>query len=567
MDRRRAICVPRIMEEGQMTHTRPRLFVSIAVSIICCASLALSQNPAEKQYAELQQATRMMPIFEEIATVEDPVMRIHLRSTILSFVYTQRIAGVYDIADVEVKRLFEDIAANRKLLSDLRVSLWLGQMMVEMRKSRPSLASELEAMLTVEDIARIDLNSLSVEPPPPPATVLAVATRLMARIRSGEKAQPGRTPLRLFVDRIHKRDPAIADRVLTAALEQDEKVGDAANSYTFSLVLNVSPLPPTESAELRKRFLTIIFNYAKKSIAGPEPDRSRAGVLLGKYKNVLREFAPEYLAEAVTLHDAYLAGRSATVIKYEETQKRLLASEDPIAAALLEVDKEEDANRKLGLIQFAVGQAVLRKEFDRAVDALMLSPPHSSAMENYRDYQLYRQIGVQALEAKDYDAVAYVLSRFEDPGYRASFMGEVASRKVREPNNTAEVNQLIHGAFKLLETNPVTNDSPSHAFRSVYPAFFLGNIEGFDAARRAIAIINKLPAPTAEQKPGGKEYQRYSDTVGVGVAGSLTAVFGWIMSREPDVAVFRVQEIRSRPYKLAAMIAIERGRQYKLPTK
>jgi len=533
---------------------------AFVISIIFLLTpVTLAQPNAAKDYENLQQALRLLPILEEVNKLEDAAMRTFLRYTILEFVYSQNIAGVFETADSEVLRFYDELSKSRKLFSPYRVDQWQNVLLTGLRKYRPHLAKQIEAVyLANEDTSLADHMELLSN-----GKVSEIVDRTIERIRRGGSVGS----VAALEQTVRKKDPTSADRILAAIIERDEGVSRDSIPLSYRISFENLMRPPG-SPELRLRYIRFVVKLARIKIADEKnkPAATVAITILKSNLDRIKELSPDLYPEAQALLATVRTRMTPAEIEWDNASRRINESDDKPGRAVIEAEATDDLQRKDSFLFWAMRLAVEAKQFRRAVDIAMKARPGPEANPTTRDMNIWFTVMRGAVRAKDLESADYAVSHIESDVVRAAALSEFA-REFVGTGRHVEAIERIRGALKLLENNELDRRHASYAFNPVYPAFLIGTNDGSDTLRRAIAIANRLPAQKPDERVGTEGYMRYADSVLIATASAVSSSFNWLSSRDSGMAEFRAQEIAYRPWKLMAHISIERNRRHPLPQK
>ena len=179
------------------------------------------------------------------------------------------------------------------------------------------------------------------------------------------------------------------------------------------------------------------------------------------------------------------------------------------------------------------------------------------------DLLLGHTIETAALLDKDFDRASLAASSIRSQVRRSEALAELGNQLARA-GRKKEALKPIRESIKLLDE--ATDIAPvSVIFAPVPGALIADAYEGFNAARHAISVINRLPEPAGDERIGGRDYTKYSESVSLPLAAGVYYCFGWISSNNPTVAEAQMNELQSGHLKILARIAIERNRPHAVP--
>ncbi|MFT3745886.1 MAG: hypothetical protein QM785_16555 [Pyrinomonadaceae bacterium] len=479
-----------------------------AAGLMTAALLALSaysqnQTKEEKEYTNLQQGYRLVPMLAEANAVEEPSMRNLLRFTILQYVYSANIVSVFDTTDGETLKFYEDIATLYKQFPSPRVRGWQIELLNALRSNRPHLAKEVETRFLVDvDTSQADYVELITS-----KNVREIAERTIDRLRRGAavEAYP-----RLEVT-VRKADTALADRMRLAAIERDEKLVDRI-PFTYQVV---SPKTlSAESMDFQKRFLRLIVRFAKEKLAGEKDANSYnlALQLVKPYSERIKELMPDLYIEAKALMAKAQSRKTPEQIRQEDVMGRIEASSNRAAQALIEAEAAEPGKARAGALIVAMRYAVSEKEFGPAAELAPVIRAIKEADVVLLDNTLWNQVVKPAAAAKEYGAAEYAAAQIGSEVIRGAAIGDLARELGLNGKREAAI-ERIREAMKLFEKNDLDRKEANHPFLLVYPAFVSGIEEGFLASRRAIAMANRLPAQRPDEMFGKEGYPVYAEFV------------------------------------------------------
>lgn len=533
-----------------ISQTAGKCFVAFVVVVV----LALSAFPqADKDQERFRQAERILPILLEADSVDDPAMRALIRYECLTFIYQQKLPVIQERADTEVLKFYAELVPDKRPIR-YRVNDWQNRLLVLLRKNRPEVAKQVEATYLInEDISSAELTEVGQA-----GNIREVVGRIMERMRRDVYV----SLLSSIEEVVRRKNPAEADRLVNAAFEESERPGSTRLPILSLLWHRPPEFFESWSPYLRTRYLRLIINAVRSNTNKPDNDpvlKTAKAALNRNYDNIVR-FAPEMVADAGALRMP-THQRSTPTSDSDETHRRIDTSVDKIKQAILEADSVSDNWTKYQLLSRAMTHAAQVKQFARAVEIAESARKYVEPSSTVVDWDLWMRVLPRALDHRDLDAANLIISGIKSDVQKAGALADLARLHARA-NRKDEAVKLVRQAYTLLEKNSSAAVPTSVIFHLVDPAFLVESGEGFDAARRSIALANRLPEPKPEERIGGSGYQTYADHVLMPLGISIGATFRWIASNDISLAAVREQDLKHRSWRLLARIAIEQKRRH-----
>jgi hypothetical protein len=507
---------------------------------------------SEKDDERFRQAERLLPILLEADSVDDPALRALIRFECLEFIYGQKHPSLQVRTDSKVLEFYAELVPGKRPIRSDRINRWQNELLILLRRNRPDLAKQVEATyLKNEDVSSAELQEIWHS-----GNVRDVVERTIDRLSRDVYV----FSLSSIEEAVRTKDPDEADRLVNSAFDESERPG----SVRLPILTLVWHRPPEFfekwSPHLRTRYLKLIITAVRSNTDKPGSDsvlRTAKGALNRNYDN-FRRYAPEMVADA----DALImpSPRAMSNFDSDESRRRIETSIDKVKQALWEADSVSDNWTKYQLLSQAMTHAAETKQFARAVEIAESARKYVSSPATTVDYDLWMRVLPRALDNKDSGAATLIISKISSDVSKAGALADLALVHARASRKD-EALRLIKQAYLILEKNTSALVPASVIFQLVDPAFIAESGEGFEAARRSIALVNRLPEQKPEERIGGPQYESYAERVLIPIGTSMGSTFSWMASKDITVAEALEQDLSYRPWKLLARIAIEQNRR------
>ncbi len=539
--------------------------IKIVLSIVAFAVFATVADsvpsavaqPANEREA-FTRAERLLPLLLEADSIEDPAMRVLIRYECLEFIYQYKIPAVHERADAEVLRFYAELTPEKRPVR-YRLNGWQNSLLKLLRKTRPELASKIElAFLKDEDTSPAEWFEVTQA-----GNVNGVVDRIIEKMRRGVYL----SDLPSIEAAVRRKDPVQADRLINAAFE----VSEMPNPVRLPILEVMWHRPPESfekwSPQLRSRYLRLIIHVVKASTGRNDMEsvrRAAKEALNRNYEN-FRRYAPELVADAESLNRPDSL-RAMGEFDRDASRRTIELSVDKVKQALIEAERATGNWDKYLLHSQAMEYAALSKEFARAVEISDVAHTSVSPANAAVDWDLRNRVLPHALSVGDLAAANSIISKINSDDAKAGALADLARFHARAKRSD-EALKLVRQAYGLLDRDPYAQVPTTVIFDLVDPAFLVDSKEGFDAARRSIALANRLPNPKPDERIGGRLYRTYADHTLVPFGASILNTFRWMALKDIAAAETTEPVLKHRHWRILARLAIEKNRSHRSASK
>ncbi|REJ75405.1 MAG: hypothetical protein DWQ47_07980 [Acidobacteria bacterium] len=516
-----------------------------------------SKQKAAEVYENRQRALSLILFDSKIKSLDDAPMRCLALHQVVRFLAESGPKDLYPYARDAAEGCLDETLRKADEFTDSAIGWHRGQSINLIRKIDKEGADALEEKYPIRGWAKSMARSMELRASDDPT---AVAAKVITEIRTGSVP----SGLSTFISSLRRKNADLANAVLEAVIVHYEGRLNSLGAEPDLMYISFEFLRATASPGLRERFLLLALNIGRRAIA----DRSSEGFtrfavqMLGLSIPLLEKHLPAVLEEAKSIELTLRTTQSEYDRLAQAAFDRIKESDDKLAAIIAEAEAAEDEKLRNLLwrqaAQVANGEGKLRI----AVDATLKLDGFSARV--FGRLMLVNTIPRKAFRADDIETIDYILEVVEDAGYRAEVCFFVAGQKTKEGPNPYAVTYFKRG-LELLERMSNESDSLRSYSRAVDLAIKLDEGDVFAIARDAVASINRLPGPTAEEleKEDGKATYVFGTLSGS--ANNVMRIFDVISKEDPDQAYTISQGIQRRDLRLMAEISVEKFKKYPLP--
>ncbi len=513
-------------------------------------------------------AARLLSMEMEIRTIPDPAMRCRLRLDILSFIYLKKIRSQYAAAEPMVSAFFDDVdqIIHMEGTPDHKTSM--GHDLLGMiQKHAPETAKKFAQRYKLDAIgSEKDYEDLQAG-----ADASQVGDRVAAEIRNGV------IPAHLsdIFNRVLSKDSYAAQRLAGAMLASTDERSES--SRIAILVDAIEKRPPDKrlpvSDDMRRNFYRLVIDLARKRIAATKPATSEYAVTypLEVVLSGIKELDPALYTEARSVMEQGRKALTPQKLALAELSDRIMASDDPLAAAIEQAYTATDPKLRDAIWVLAASLACRGEQWKRAVDLIMNADPdlNDPKQRGGRDVLIDTMIARRAAEKKDYSAIEYAIGRIVDPVVKARSMFIVGSEISRWSYNRPEERERalakITGAFRAVGKGAIRPDDICWANSGAKDLMRMKGVNQRDAweiAMQVVEFANHAPVPDVATVTRSNVPKTY-DTDAV-MAGTLCIkdLFEKIAPPTAESSTNLAELLNMREWRLTALIQIETRRAY-----
>jgi hypothetical protein len=509
-----------------------------------------------EEFQNRQRAFNLSILKSDIKLVDDTAMRCFLRVQIMRFIFEKKVTDYFETANSLGMECLDDIVDPENKVSESQSSSWKREVVALLRINSPTAAIKAEKKYPPAesdwDEANYDELNMGGDP-------AAIANRVVAKIATGT-LEPS---ISFLIDKLKEKDPPSAWRVLDAIVgyyETHPVIKEWDSTLTF---LNSDFLDETTPIFIKKRYFYLVLKLSENALTAPDDKNLfRMAVDLLKWAlPKIREILPEAYPQALALYSALNSRRSDHERETAEVYRRIEESKDKLAQTISEAESAQSKDLKSSLFQDAAKLAVKEKKFRLATDLMIKIEYPSSAYAPYRQYFLINDVLNGALKEKDLDSAEYVIEKIEQPLDRGRAILMIVTKLVELKDNPRALDKL----YDALKPTENADNSPGKVrimLSAVPVALKLDRSKAFDVASSAIKVINRLPTPNPEDKPGTDKRNMYIDQVLLANAYNLRSAFTLLGKTDMSLAYPVSQSLQLRDLRLVTQIALETERIY-----
>ncbi len=574
-----------IFEPGKSVIKQFLPLVGWCLTVLIFAGLSQAQNPKqaptpeqrrdaaatkeESDYQNLQRARHLLMLKNDIKGLEDASMRCTARLEIVRFIFGNDVRDEFDSAESMAIDFFEDIANSPVEIPAVSADRFKNQILAVFRQRSPDFAAKvLKKYMPQADTSVADINELDSGTDPG-----VIASRTAAKIAAGNVSDYVLT----IYNQLRDRDPVAANKVLEALLGYFERTQDTSK---FSLLLDFlrsNYVAATTPAELKVRYLRFVIERSRRQIGDPDTGPTARFVLrmLKDALPLIQDSIPPLFVEAQAMFvilDNRLNQNQSNRAR-NDAYARIEASDDRLQQIITEAEAETDVGFRDFLWAWAAKIALERKDLKMAVDLILKVSPTANGftmdadgISADHDGFLLHDALKAAIRLKDFEFCDYIVGKIQNDGYRSDGLLTLASA-LSVAGNRDQAFETLTAALKLIEKEDASSDTVRHFLGVVPTALKIDKAAGFETARAAVKMVNRLPTPSAEDKVGTPARGKYVLLTLQMISMSAAPTFKVLAQNNIGLTDSVVDEIKLKPVKLMAEIVVEAERKYPMPPK
>lgn len=531
----------------------------ISLGLTSFAHLSVQGQPTGKAvlYQNQQRAFNLNILRPEIKLVEDAPMRCFLRIQIMRFIFVNKISDYNETANSIATECLEDTVNNSNQFSESQSNWIKNDILSLLRKYSPDLAAKAEKKYFTANSSVYDELGLD-QGTDPNLFVDKIILKIAANgIPSGTLA---------IVDKLSKINPNAEFRLLSAVLSYYEShYKETYSGHTFE-ILSSDYLDGATPIELRKRFHNFTVKLGEAAISDPNnADLLRVFLYVMVYALPdIKQLSPDLYPKASTLYFSLNSKKSQREKERDEVLARIRESKDKLAQAISEAESAEEKDLKNTLWLHASQYALDQKKYRLSAELRLKMDIDDKTFKWAQNFFLIENILNPVLKDNDIESAEYVVNLVDDPDKKSEGIFKIAAKLVELKKQDGAFDKLNEG-LKMVEKMDTGQPKIRQMLSAIPIALKIDKTRAFDIASEAVKVINRLPTPGPDDKPGSAARQKYVETVLTTVSHNLETAFRLLGKENMALAEPTSQGIQLKEWQLGVRIALEKERLYPLP--
>ena len=525
---------------------------------VCCLVVLINtmgagqQIPRHSGNGGLRADALVDDVSRQIKSLDEPALRVFLRLQVARLLWEGKTEDAHK-AEMVATEALADIQEHQAEIPSLHLRSYQKDLLALLQLRAPDTAARLIKLYGLEEKGGGNQIETAYSMLDSKEGVKLAVQKVSAILQSGADAGP---LLLFFLHRLSQEQPTELPRLLTEILAAEErKSASAAVKHLYLLVefyvRNETP------ADIRTRFLNLIVKATRGSTASPDTEE------LSSAYNLLRITLPLIKTQQPSLYSLASAQMAAVaarvpheIIDRMALDERISQSPDPLSQMINEAETSRDSSLKNDLLRDAANLALNKGKLRSAVDLVMRVESDWEYHVLWRNQFLDRVVD-DALEKKDTDSADYSIIKIHSPLRRSSAIQKVAIYFIESKDMVSALERL-NTAWKLIDS--AENDSAKAvALLDIVPVF--ARVDGQripELAQSAIKVLNNIPGPNPEDKPGSDARENYIKTQ-IGLAYNIIPAFQSLARRDEIGALGLANALQRPGLKTAAIFGVSVG--------
>jgi len=528
----------------------------LAAIVVGLMPIVSSAQAVDSTYENAQRAKALLSLENEIKSLPDVEVRSQLRFNILEFIYSSEVRSEYANAEAILITLFEEMAANEKLLV-YRNPFWRNRTVLLLRKQDAETAKKIEAKyVPIVDTSTEDSDAIR-----PGVNFNEVVERTIEGLN---KRQDLGSVINIY-ERVRRYSPESGSRILDAALNVSEEQPVPRNAATLDRMIDqvLNPPAPTVSPEHLLKYYRILVTASRVELGKGTADGAYVATM-GSLRSALPKIKAVDLrlySEAQSIVSKYRTLISKNQLAREEAEDRIEAATDKLERAIVEAEGA-GPDLKDYLWGRASQIASIQKNYKQAVDLLMKAKPTvgTNDQPGTRDLQLsYLANRAQNLDGGE--AARYAIGFIQDDTLRARTLLEYAFEYGRMTyTERPKAVEMAYDAIGQLERAGPTPDSICTVgnIRHIVPPLAVG-----DLVARTVRLVNMVQPGDLSVKAGNIDQKTIAMRPLTRMLPCVSYLFRPILNMPPS-DLDLVNQIKVKEWRLTARIEVEKARRFPL---
>jgi hypothetical protein len=531
--------------------------MAVTLLLLCWSSSSGQQAvSAEAQFRRQRAEALLGSVSGQIKGLDEPAVRVFLRLRASKFLWAEKNATSSRAAEAMAAEALADIQEHGNEIPGLYVKLFRKEVLAALQLHAPTLAAQLAERYKLEAAAggfETAYEMLGSK------DGTARAAELMGRnIQSG--AERSDSNLDFFLSRLDESDTAATNRLLADLLNVAERApGNYPVSFLFG-VANKYLYRAATPADLKARFMTLFIRASANPASMSQADQTLAYNLLRANLRSIESTLPTLYAQASAQVSALGSALPAPSPAREVADESIRGSADQLSQTIAEADAAKEDGLRNELLERAARAALSEGRLTLAVDLIMkvksLDEKRTEEFDTYRD-QFLGDVIRGGVARKDYDALAYAAERIQDPLRRAAGLQRLAVY-FSETKDVPRAMGVLTDALKLVESAKDDARKATALLNLAVVCLKVDEARAFPTASAALKIIDGLPGPALEAKPGGEARLAYVQTL-LQISYTIVPVFQ-LLAQKDELGTFSVANSLHTPeLKASAMLGAATG--------
>lgn len=457
----------------------------------------------------LEAESLVIELRAQLKEIKEPAIRVFLGIQLASFLWGDggnSILSSSSIAREVALRALSDLKENRAEIPPSYAELCRNDLMALFKLRAPSLYEELDrqAEKAGSDRNPIRVASELLDSGASNSSAIDVVTQSLS---SG--VVPGDS-LVFFLFRLQEKSPKDMPRVLQAILLIEERKPGTIDFYTFSAMRSFflkDEVPPS----LKSRFLAAIISGAETAQARWEQGEvSFAYQLLVQTRPAISTLAPQLASRSEILISSLRSRLDQLALERIDIDQRIRQGDDLLSQLMLEADAAKHDSLRRELRRRAAQAAFDKGQFKLAVD-LEASASDDGNISDWRD-QFLGDIVVRSIKDKDLEIAEYAAGKMRSPLNKAKAKQKMALYW-HENQNMVQARESLNEAASLILSSNNSYDKAKLLLSIAVTFRKIDELRVLEIATAAVDVINRLPQPGLEEKPGSKVYNDYIEEI------------------------------------------------------
>ncbi|MDT4953065.1 MAG: hypothetical protein QOJ02_1203 [Acidobacteriota bacterium] len=508
------------------TRTGSSLFQGgtiIQCLLACCliligGSLSVGQQPGQNdaRHARQRAEALLSKLPDQIKLMDEPTMRVFLRLRIVKFLWDNKLENLSDTTEEMAAEALADIQKYEKEIPELYESSFRSELLALLQLHAPALAARLTE--------RYGLNETHIQADTAHQLLYTKDGMKRAVEMMREIIRTGQLPpnIEFFLSDLEDAQPAETISLLADLLTIEER-RPGTISWENIFLLKHFYISKNAPPELQARFLTLLINKSSRLSILPQQDRTVAYRLLAATLPKIQELLPNLYSLAASQMSSLGASAPKFTLEREDVTKRIEQSNDELAQMIAEAEATKDSSLKERLLVEASQLALKKGQLKVAIDLVMKVESEDSHHLLWRD-QFLGDVIQQAIKEADLIVADYGVSKIRSPLKRASIM-QIFAAHFFKLNDLVSARERLSNAVKLIESAE-NNADKAVAFLKTIPLFIkVDNQRALEVAQAAVKVINNIPGPNPEDKPGSAARSDYISKTMMPIAWHLIPAF------------------------------------------
>lgn len=533
--------------------------VAASLVLLSCAGVSAGQpapSPANAQLKRQRAEAVIASASDKIKSLDEPAVRVFLRLRAARFLWAEKTPEAAKAAESLAAEALTDLQENEAAIPGHYAGLFRRQLLAALQVHAPELAKQFVKKYDLEGAARGFDTAYELLGS---ADGAAKAVEIMRRNIAGDTPVAD-SSLNFFLSRLDETQPDEVNRLLADLLGAMERApaGYPAN-YLFG-VANKYLHREATPAELKARFLGQIVRASANPTALPPGEQTLAYNLLRANMAAVERLLPAQYAQAGAQLETLASMQPRQARERETSDDNIRRSADPLGQMISEAEGAKDEKLRREYLSRAAQRALDSDRLTLAIELIMKIRAEGERDERYfipyRD-QFLGDVVRKAAAKKDYEAAAKAASNLRDPLLRALGWQWVAA-SYHEAGEVVRAREVMQDASNLVES---ADDTVRKAVALLELAALYVKVDEtrvLPTTQAAVKVINALPSPKPEDKPGTEGRKEHAETL-MDLAYVLLPAFQRLSRQDEAGTLALAERIRRPELRVAAALGASIG--------